>query len=229
VVQFSGSTITSTEPTRAGEEWRHNYIVVDFQTTGVDKNDVPLRASYMVVEDDRVVDVDTQLLDWNRVPRPPKPGWLEDRVAASRKYHGIGYDDLQGQGTEPLPVLEQYDELLARVSPVLPLVGHSVFSFELPMLDRLLRSFLKRPGIDRGALPVLDLALIIKAKQLQLEQRPDECGSEFYERVHLTRATGVEFKLKSCLANFRAEVPVPEHDPLFHLFATRALYRAWIA
>ncbi len=111
------------------------YVLLDLNTTGLEiEGDVIVRAMYHRVEQGVVVDRDVSLLNWPARPDLVDTRWFGCRLAENEEKVSVSRELLASQGSDPENVLRRYCTLIRQLPPGVPLVGHSVFSFDLPML-----------------------------------------------------------------------------------------------
>lgn len=181
------------------------YLVIDIETTGLEiGTDLIIQFGWVGVTDREIVSEGSVFLDWTRESRVDQE-WLRQQLAAvaermAEKGHTCPHDyaRLSQEGGEPISVLQSIAAMLAAWDDQeTALVGHNLYTFDLPHLAAHFEGWLEQSGVPWGG-PLVDTGLIVKAAQLQLFPWPEEGLEEWYVRVR-DYHTRVRWALPWCM------------------------------
>lgn len=222
--------VPAAKPLAAGQtpcHWPCDYVVCKCKTSGLEPESLIVQICHQTVQDGKVVERASPLLDWSRIPGIDLDD-LEARLAALPVRH-FTVADLQRHGEDPRDVLQRYLKLLRNlIADGRLLVGHSVFSFDLPLLRDHFEAWL---GVDISEfdilqVPVHDVGLIQKMLDGTLEPYPNESSGEFHQRLKHQHLPGVKWSLAHCLQRHQVDPGVPASDPWYHVLAAQGLFEA---
>ena len=156
--------------------WPRSYCVFDCKTSGLNPDDLIVQIYHLTVVDGQVVDYACPLLDWTR---KVSDRWLGKRLAEVPG-QPISIDDLKEGGEDPREILRAYLSRLRWLAPDLPLVGHNIFGYDLPLFRRHCEDWLGVDDFNLLALPIYDVGLSQKMLDGNLTPWPAEPSGEFH-------------------------------------------------
>jgi hypothetical protein len=170
-----------------------NYLILAFDSTGYEDDDVIIAAHYkLVAEGDQFSQ--SRYLDWS--PRLSRQ-WLEFRMARIPEDRRSKSWKVDG-GEEPARVLGDLINLISNLPPDGILVGHAITSFGLPILERNLAQCLPHA---RLLVPnVWDVGMWHKATRAGITPWNGESISDFCSRLSRDAIPGVKWSLSECLS-----------------------------
>lgn len=166
-----------------------NYIVFDFETTGVDpdKSEVIEISAIKFIDGARKPTFSCLVLP-NLMPS-----------AEIVRLTGINHALLEKEGKPAEPVWKEF----ALYIEDLPLIAHNGINFDRLFLENAFRKYnLTAPSIYR----YVDTAMMVKAQKLREKQRWYESHFHFCKRVSEIRAFGIYFKLTLCCEEMGIDV-----------------------
>lgn len=202
-----------------------NYVTFDLETTGLIKDqDLITEIGFSFVAKGRETQRQLLVLDWTQEPSIDQ-FWLKLRLAATaaqmqcaeRTYH-ITYDRLQSHVSSVAPtegLQMAHDILLQSRNRGDFLVGHNVWRFDTPFLEKHFARFLgtKTQFYDNE---IVDTGDIEKGQQLGLYPWAGQTLFDFHNRVESIRGKGVKWSLSEhCVPRYKL-------DKLYRLDLTKA-------
>jgi hypothetical protein len=191
-----------------GGEWPHNYVCFDIETTGYSfKQDVITEIGHCLVQDGKIVDELTIVLDWTNHDIVPD-AWLrraltqvQNSMAASgRRYH-ITYEKMQADGMEPEKALAFYRDLFETFkSKDMIFASHGGYVFDETMISANFTGF----GIDAKGFHLGDNNMLCTDGLEKATQIPDhprvqvvtgDTLRSYFHRVRYTNKAGIKSNL----------------------------------
>lgn len=174
-----------------------NYLVIDTETNGAQPNSdctLVTQFGFTLVENSQVVASDGFLLNWALPDSNVDPGWFRQSLidtatamAKKGKPYQTSWERIEREGNDPFEMLEEARAILIEAAAGdYAIVGHNVYAYDLPVLERHFR-YLDRPykiPADR----VIDTGLMEKARQMGwTPPHPGECPrADWYHEVRNT-------------------------------------------
>lgn len=227
-----------------------NYLSFDIESTGFDRNkDLVTEIGHILVEDGKVIDRGSFLLDWTTHPFI-KHGWLRERLVSvglqlanysgrNEPYH-IDFSSMQEKGVEPATVFKFYSDLIRDVSESgFFVVGHNILGFDEAMLEHNIVGFGYDKEFGLGDL-VFDTQSMDRFVHLCHDakyrvKRGETPRGYFYRLLHSKGSKGVKLpssKLKECfqrydLAGICEEQNMSLHSAEFDAYVCHLLLSQW--
>lgn len=194
----------------------NSYIVFDTETSGLEEDSHILQYGLIVVKEGQITDQYELLLAYNASNCQIHPKAAE--------VHGLTFEKLAGGAEPQAGITVAWDLLTNYVNTTgFPVVGHNVFSFDIPLLERERAQWgkvEKFPGDQ-----VIDTGMIIKASQanIRMTGRPLR---EWYATVR-ERRVRVKWNLdfSANLFDLPPEQRGQAHDALGDCVTTHYLYQ----
>lgn len=173
-----------------------NYVVLDTETTGLDRvEDRVIELGMAVVSDKKLK---WRSSDYIRVPE-------EAMSADATAVHGITSDILNREGGDSQYIFDLFVSQLDSLRAMgFSFVGHNFIGFDGPFLE----NECKRHGhdISFGPNEVVDTGMLVKAARLRLVPYEGMSLRDFFYKVYTRRARGVYYNLpKYCIKRFGLE------------------------
>lgn len=163
-----------------------NYLVFDTETTGSSRyDDRILQVGTAIVYQGSVVASYGQILNRGSQQRI-QPG--------AERVHGISHARMTNEGVDPAFFVPQLlDQFLQWRRQGGMFCGHNIMAFDAPFLE--LEAKLLGREFKFGDDEVIDTGMLVKAAQLGMFMRDDECLRSFYLRVSGVFAKGIFWSL----------------------------------
>lgn len=189
-------------------KYPNKYVVLDFETTGLD----PVNNQVLEIGALQVVPgvPDTQLsmiINWG-IQIPEK----------ITEITGIT-QEMADAGVTPEYAREALKGFLAGY----PIVGHNIYNFDLKFLDKFLG--LTHYDWDQLMLNFVDTAVLMKAKKLGEDIRLNELFHQFSERIMTQRIFGLKFNLGLCCEELGIPKPDGQHRAMADVKLTNEVYK----
>jgi len=204
------------------EDLPRKYLVLDCETSGVDKNnDSIIQVGYCAVDYGK-----PQLMGSITINRPP--GVVRDWPIIT-KITGLTQADLD-VAMSPEAIFPRFMDMIKDwLDKDHLLVGHNFIRFDLPFFNRAFASVgdTRRIPADR----CLDTGMMVKASRLNLSMLPKESFRSFATRVDSIRRRGVYWSLdRYCIDAYglekRGADRTKAHDAGYDCFMTHLLLEA---
>lgn len=195
-------------------KWPDSYCCVDVETSGYSfASDVVTEWGHCLVEDGKVIDQLSLVIDWSDRHVPPEY-WLETRLQqvrqgmelAGKRCH-MSFERMKAEGMRPekaFPFIQKFTKTVHDKG--IPFVGHN-FTFDEKMLSANFLQFKFGPGYSFGD-RVIDTDGIEKASQIadneRVHPRKSDTLRDYFHRVRYTRVTGLKSNMdEHCYAKYK--------------------------
>lgn len=199
-----------------GGEWPRTYCCVDTETTGyMHTQDVVTEWGHCLVEDGKVVDKLSLVIDWTGRDQPPEH-WVRNqlrKVKQGMEFAGkachMTFDRMQAEGMKPEKAFEFIARFVDRLKArSVPFVLHN-HVFDEKMLSANFLQFKAGRGFSFGD-RILDTEAIEKASQIpdneRVHPRKSDSLRDYFLRVKYTRVTGLKSNMdEHCHAKYEFE------------------------
>ena len=181
--------------------WPDNYVSFDIETTGFSPTqDLVLEFGYCFVEDRKVANKGSILLDWSHADGEVPQGVLRDkleRTRASMASKGLNYpftvEMLAKEGVHPIDGVQEIAELLdGCIKDELHILTHNGYRFDVPMLQGTFADYIDSKLILKPNL-MFDTGGMEKASQTGQLPKPTDTLESFF--CHLSSGRGVKWAL----------------------------------
>lgn len=160
----------------------NNYIVFDFETTGLDPlNDHVIQMSAIKIESGK------EVTKFNRFVKTGSP--IPEKIV---QLTGITEEHITALGFPPEKAWREFSEF---IGSTFALVGHNIVGFDAMFLST---HFLTHKLPAPAAIRYIDTAMLYKARKLNEDQKYFETHYEFAKRIGQIRAFGVKYNLALC-------------------------------
>lgn len=184
-----------------GGQWPRSYCCVDTETTGYSHTeDVVTEWGHVLVEDGKVVDRLSLVLNWTGREEPPDY-WLRNRlrmVQQGMQHNGItchmSYERMKTDGMDPDRAFEFIRRFTDRIKARrIPFVLHN-YNFDEKMLSSNFLQFKVGNGFSFGD-RIIDTEAVEKASQIpdnpRVHPRQGDSLRDYFHRVKHTRVQGL--------------------------------------
>lgn len=190
-----------------GGEWPRNYVTFDTESTGFDvTKDVLWEIAHCLVQDCKVVDKLSVIIDWTNHPVVPDH-WLRNRLQwlkKSMELNGckchITYEKMQEEGLKPQEALSFYHNLFTTLQKKnMTFVGRGSYAFDERILEHNFAGFGIAEHFRFDDNCMLDMDGVEKASQLLTNKKAHVQAGDtlrsYFHRVKYIRANGVKSNL----------------------------------
>lgn len=177
------------------------YVTWDLETTGLDaKTEKIIEIGAVKIVDGQVTDRKSWLLDHGI--------FLSDKTT---EITGITDDMIDAEAVNPATAFSEFMSMFEGV-PNCANVTHNGYRFDLPFLMFALPNDLREVYNNEMFSGMIDTAVLVKAKKLNMQRFPDESFLHFAERVMSIRAFGVKYNIPLCCE----ELDIDTSNATFH-------------
>jgi len=205
-----------------------HYIAIDSETTGVNVGRSKIwQLSLLHIVDHKVHDVFDHIVMIDREDFDACP----ENV---RKMIHLTWERITENGVPLRNVLLDLSGYMSDKQGV-PIVGHNIHKFDLPMLHNHLMAFKATVGpndseaadLKLGIHPglVLDTGMIMKAAQVEMTMLDGESCSRFYDRVGGLRRRGVKWNVSYTMEKLGIAIDDELHDAVADCLAVAKMLR----
>ena len=199
---------------KVGGSWPDSYVCVDIESSGYSfDQDVITEWGHCLVEDGKVVDQLSLVIDWTGRTSPPDH-WLQNRLRqvrqgmelAGRTCH-MSYDRMTAEGVKPDEAFKFIRDFTTKLQQKrMPFVAHGG-SFDEKMLSANFLQFKYGNGYSFGDV-YIDTEAIEKASQIpdnvRVHPKASDTLREYFNRVKYTRITGLKSNMdEHCFTKYQ--------------------------
>jgi DNA polymerase III epsilon subunit-like protein len=216
-----------------------NYLVFDVETLGFGK-DIPIaQVGWGVVNDCRLLNVESLLLNWSDPQYGLDEEWIRNQIdritqqmADQGKTYCTTYERMCMEGLDPVEVIQVYVELIeSYINEGMPLVAHNGWMFDRKRVDHHCEQFFDRK-VHWPPNAIFDTGMVEKAAQMNRPPHTGETLDEWYSRVYGGRST-IKWSLEGhCMPKYRLAErygldPLLAHDAGYDCRITHALFETY--
>lgn len=174
-------------------EFPSTYLVLDTETTGFSKSrDFIVDAGWAVVQDNKVVNHNSLLLDWSRVSTVDHDYIRSQLLRQADDYAKIGrphyysWERLCAEGEHPYEVIHAYTQLIYDhlMHSRSMIVGHGLWQFDREVIDSHTQRFLQGYLLPWQMHSIFDTGLLEKSAQMGKPPYSTETLDEWLRRIN---------------------------------------------